>query len=106
MFVPCVEETDQNKTDGTQKDDINSVAEYFYQVVLGHKDDTPEDEDDDLAHYFFLAKATVFNFEQQQFKIVAPQFSAKTKNEYPVFNERHLPNTYLDILTPPPDLAV
>lgn len=106
MFIPCVEETDQYNEDGTQKDDINSVAEYFYQVVLGHKDNSPEDEDDDQAHYFLLAKSTTFNFEQQQFKIVPPQFPVKTKKEYPVYTEQHLPNTYLDILTPPPDAAV
>ena len=106
MFVPCTEETDQYNADGTQKDDINSVTEYFFQVVLDHKDSTPEDEDDDQPHYFFLAKSNTFNFEQDQFKIIHPQFSNNSKKEYPVLNEEHLPRTYLDILTPPPDSAV
>jgi hypothetical protein len=103
LFIPCVEETDMYTNDGTQKDDINSVAEYFYEVALGHKDKTPEDEDDDQPHYYLLAKSTVFNFQQQHFKILAPQFSITAKKEYPVFNEQDLPTTYIDINTPPPD---
>jgi len=103
LFVPCVEETDFYAKDGTQKDDINSVAEYFYEVALGHKDKTPEDEDDDQPHYYLLAKTPSFNFQQQEFKIVAPQFLITIKQEYPVLREQQLPTTYLDISTPPPD---
>ncbi|QEC69415.1 hypothetical protein FRZ67_19690 [Panacibacter ginsenosidivorans] len=105
MFVPCVDEVDEYNKDGTVKDDINSVAEYVYQVVLKHKDKTPEDEDDDQAHYFLLAKSNSFNFQQDQYKILPTQFSLAIKKEYPVLDIKNLPVTYLDILTPPPDIA-
>ena len=105
MFVPCVDEVDLYNEDGTKQDDINSVSEYIYQVVLKHKDKTPEDEDDDQAHYFLLAKSNSFNFQQDQFKIIPPQFSPVTKKKYPVLDIKDLPITYLDILTPPPDKA-
>ena len=106
MFVPCVDEMDEYAKDGTQKDDINSVAEYIYQVVFNHKDKTPEDEDDDQAHYFLLAKSASYNFEQQQWKLVPPVFTSCKKVIYPELDISRLPVTYNDILTPPPDAAV
>lgn len=54
MFFPMVDETDAYEKSGKQKDDINSLAEYIYQVLLGHRDSTPEDEDDDQAHFYQL----------------------------------------------------
>jgi hypothetical protein len=52
-----------------------------------------------------LAKSNSFNFQQDQFKIIPPQFSPVTKKKYPVLDIKDLPITYLDILTPPPDKA-
>lgn len=58
MFFPMVDEDDQyDEVTGLQKDDINSLAEYIYQVILGHKDTTPEDEDDDQAHFYHIKNA-------------------------------------------------
>lgn len=58
MFFPMVDETDVVEQTGKQRDDINSLAEYIYQVLLGHRDSTPEDEDDDQAHFYQL-KSTI-----------------------------------------------
>ncbi len=60
MFIPVMEETDIFNEHGIRVDDINSVYEFVDQVVLGHKDDTPEDEDDDGAHYFNVAHIKAF----------------------------------------------
>lgn len=65
MFMPVMEEVDIFDAYGAQVDDINTTYEYIDQVVLGHKDDTPEDEDDDQPHYFNMVHVKAF---------VAPSF--------------------------------
>ena len=52
MFIPVMDEVDSYNACGVQVDDINSTCEYIDQIVLGNEDDSPEDEDDDQAHYF------------------------------------------------------
>ncbi len=54
MFFPMLNEKDAYELNGKQKDDINSVVEFVYQILLGHKDLTPEDEDDDQEHIYQL----------------------------------------------------
>ena len=56
MFLPQMDEEDVYIASGQQVDDINSVVEYVDQVMLGHKDDTPEDEDDDSGQNFLLVE--------------------------------------------------
>jgi hypothetical protein len=60
MFIPVMEEVDIFDAQGVQYDDINSTYEFVDQVVLGNKDDTPEDEDDDHAHEFNVVHLKMF----------------------------------------------
>jgi hypothetical protein len=51
LFFPSRDEVDRYDLRGVMVDEINSILELVDEVVLGHTDPTPEDEDDDTAHY-------------------------------------------------------
>ena len=56
MFIPQMAEVDSYDSFGTQVDDINTLVEYIDQQVLGHYDNTPEDEDDDSGQPYHIIK--------------------------------------------------
>lgn len=74
MFIPVMEEVDIFDAHGVQYDDINSTYEFVDQVVLGNKDETPEDEDDDHAHEFNVVHLKMFIVP----RLVASEPAAKT----------------------------
>ncbi len=102
MFFPVVEERDLYDKQGVQIDDVNSVVEYMLQGVMGHQQNTPDDEDDDQPHFFHLNKlqnCICFNsFEVKLHSL--PQLSS---TEYPSFGYRILPAAAEDLLSPPPE---
>ncbi len=103
MFLPQCAETDILNATGQQEDDINSVVEYIDQVILGHHDDTPEDEDDDSGQNFHLVKYVDYVF--QPFFVASEHRLPETQNSkrYPVLESYKILSVYFDILSPPPE---
>src|SRR3954466_4082174 len=63
MFIPQMdEEVDVYDSAGNQVDDINTLIEYIDQDVLGHNDNSPEDEDDDPARPLHVIKIVDYSF--------------------------------------------
>lgn len=104
MFIPQVDEMDLFDANGTQTDDINSLFEYVDQVVLGNKNDTPQDEDDDNARYFHLVKMNDYAFQQQVIELKKATPHTATKTNYPPYLEQKLSSLYFDIQSPPPEV--
>lgn len=72
LFQTQLVEVDRYDAKGLLVDDINSVGEFFDEVVMGNVDETPEDEDDDTGDDCQVVK-TVDLFFQYHFKtIIAP----------------------------------
>jgi len=105
MFFPMVDETDVIEKSGKQRDDINSLAEYIYQVLLGHRDSTPEDEDDDQAHFYQLKSAISYSVTAQYITPVARTGDGNIASEtvFLDFPERVPHPVFYDIQGPPPD---
>lgn len=106
MFFPMVDETDVYEQQGKQKDDINSLAEYINQVLLGHRDNTPEDEDDDQAHYYHARNAHRFIVSAFEVRPVfsAPTIEFKKAPQYGVSVVQPTVTVSYDITAPPPEL--
>ncbi len=105
MFFPMIDEQDVYEASGVQKDDINSLIEYIDQVVLGHHDDTPEDEDDDQAHFYHLKAPVsyVVNTEAQMPVINGAPFEIPVVVKYGTDAVPQIRDGVHDIITPPPD---
>jgi hypothetical protein len=86
MFLPQVAENDVYDKSGNQVDDINSVVEYVYEVVLGHKAVNPTDED-----------------EQPVLIITDKEFLQKPAEEFGTYIDNKTATISFDILTPPPE---
>jgi hypothetical protein len=106
MFFPMVDETDIYEKSGEQRDDINSLAEYIYQVLLGHRDSTPEDEDDDQAHFYQLKSGFFYSLTAQSISPISRKFSGHgiSKILFLDFSERVPLPISRDIQDPPPDI--
>lgn len=100
-----MDEIDTFDRKGRQIDDINSVTEFVDQVVLGNKDATPEDEDDDEADYFPVFKIFVYTIADRTFidsrdsQPVIPEARA----EYAALPHAGLLRLPQDIISPPPE---
>lgn len=105
MFLPQVAEDDQYDAQGRQIDDINSLAEYINQVILGNHDDTPEDEDDDDGQNFHLVKTTEYRYYQLFTETQQDKFVVEVPQTFIEFVQSPVENIYFDIITPPPDKA-
>lgn len=105
MFFPMIDEVDVYERNGKQKDDINSLAEYIYQVLLGHPDNTPEDEDDDQTHYYQIKSKTSIVCETfVSWQIAAPPASPRIpKPEYGTIADQRTLTAAYDVAAPPPD---
>jgi hypothetical protein len=53
---------------GVEIDEINTVFEFVDEVVLGHTDTTPEDEDDDEPDFFQITKVAEYHYSQDYFE--------------------------------------
>jgi hypothetical protein len=101
MFLPQMPEQDCFNSTGQQIDDINSLLEFIDQNLLGNYDATPEDEDDDSGHQFLMAKS--FDLISQPIFVDIPANNTiKEYTTFPKYVTGILPNTSLDILSPPP----
>ena len=74
MFIPQMdEEVDVYDSAGNQVDDINTLIEFIDQDILGHKDSSPEDEDDDTGRPLHVIKIVDYTyhpfFEEAQTKV-------------------------------------
>jgi hypothetical protein len=56
MFIPQMAEVDSYDRAGNQVDDVNTLVEYIDQEIMGHHDNTPEDEDDDSGQPYHIIK--------------------------------------------------
>ena len=62
LFFPVVTEGNFYATDGTQVDEINSLLEYADEIIFGHIDTSPDDEDDDTADYYQTLKSVDYHY--------------------------------------------
>jgi hypothetical protein len=104
LFTPVVDEQDNFNCYSRQVDDINSVIEYINEVILGNLDDTPEDEDDDQAHYYQVLKFDYY-FKSQHEGFNALTFSILTNTPFFPLKERFVPHFLPEVISPPPDLV-
>lgn len=105
LLTPCVQEVDVYDRNGNIIDDINTVVEYVHQVALGHKDNTPEDEDKGRCGLSTALKMPVYcviSKECAQIP-VKPTAIPLAKRSYPSLPDPGLLHRSTDILTPPPD---
>ncbi len=105
MFLPQVAEQDIYDASGQQEDDINTVAEYVYQVILGHHDNTPEDEDDDSGQNFHLVNIVNYCYEPFFADVDITAVVSADKKQFISFNVQLIPAVSFEILSPPPDIS-
>jgi hypothetical protein len=104
LFLPKAAGVDIYDTRDHKKDEINSLFEYIYQIVLGNKDKTPEDEDGNTSGDCFLQKINigqvyqVVNIEPIQITIQHPE----NKISYFNFGIIALQDGVKHITVPPP----
>lgn len=101
VFIPQFDEVDRRGKNGVVVDDINSLAEFIDQVVLGHKDTTPEDEDNDQARHFHASKAIKYYFQEvviiKTIRLETPKASIPLPKQ-----EGEVSSIYFEIPSPPP----
>jgi hypothetical protein len=105
LLSPCVHEVDSYDRNGRLLDDINSVVEYVHQIVLGHNDNTPEDEDKGKAPFSTVLKMPVYCLVVCREAAPANAVSAilNFKRSYPLLPDPGVLRRSVDILSPPPD---
>jgi hypothetical protein len=107
MFIPQMdEEVDTYDSAGNQVDDINTLIEFIDQDVLGHYDNSPEDEDDDTGRPLHAIKIVDYSyhpfFEEAQTKVAVKEKRAIVFTGY----VEHKPTAgFTSILIPPPKVA-
>lgn len=105
MFLPVTGDN-AYETSGPVKDHISSGVEYLVQSLLGCRDATPEDEEEDNNSSRYLSQAgalvyiaaTPVQLEEQ------PGYG-HNRISYPPGITEKLYCVPLDILSPPPDIA-
>ncbi|HEY8935081.1 MAG TPA: hypothetical protein VIM65_07665 [Cyclobacteriaceae bacterium] len=95
------EEVDRFDSNGMPVDDINSVFEYFDQIVLGHADPTPEDEDHDSSQILHSVKFSYFAY-RDVIIIKKPFLISVAKRKIPNTREECISLISLDVPSPPP----
>jgi hypothetical protein len=102
MFFPTMEEHNVYAANGVMVDEINSVCEFVSQSVLGEKDDTPEDEDDDEPD-FYQVKGGDFYFHTVASEIKSLNIPVSSNVYYPGLAQKKLIPLFYDIIVPPPE---
>lgn len=102
MFLPQVAESDRFDSSGQQIDDINSVVEYVDQIILGHRDRTPEDEDNDDGQNFTLATNINYYVDQPFVVLEHPEFEKAGKRNFFEYSVPKISFVSYDIVVPPP----
>jgi hypothetical protein len=103
MLLPQVAEQDIYNWCGQQQDDINTVVEYIDQVVLGHHDSTPEDEDDDSGQNLHLVKDVNYCYQPFFTPVERKVTITVKKPRYALYRLRSLSLVYPEIVSPPPE---
>ena len=105
MFFPMVDETDVYTAKGVCKDDINSLVEYINQVLLGHRDNTPEDEDDDQAHYYHAKSMHRYYASVREIRPVVEDVipTYVIKDHFAVWPDPRILYPVYDVSPPPPN---
>lgn len=105
MFLPQKAEKDCYDKNGRQYDDINTVVEYV-RYALGY-DKTSDDEDDDAGNNFIPARGFNILISLEEIQPILQDLPAHTqKLTFPVIQDRCNVNVFIEIASPPPDLAV
>jgi len=103
MFIPQMAEMDVYDRNGAQVDDINTLVEYIDQDVLGHHDNTPEDEDDDTERTYHITKSIEFSWHpyiaETPTKVAVKEVAA---TGFPDYSANKPTPGFADILIPPP----
>lgn len=100
MLIPQLKELDSYDENGRQIDDINSLVEYFSQVVLNKIDNTPEDEDDDNArNYNYVQNIFIYNFYSSEISLFN---SPEEKTFFSEYTADKISSISFDIIIPPP----
>ncbi len=102
MLMPQVAETDVYDASGRQIDDINTVVEYIDEVVLGNKDTTPEDEDNDDGQNFHVVKTCDYYFEIPTFQIKKKPSDSSQKHLFGQVKPQRIESPLLEVIAPPP----
>jgi len=105
MFIPVMDEVDTYDAQGMKVADINSVYEFIDQVLLGNKDRTPQDEDDDQAHYFNTVHVKIFvlpSYSIAPAKQPAAVFTWIEKPDFILHAAHNWTSVVHDIIVPPP----
>ena len=106
MFIPQMAEVDMYDPGGQQVDDINSLVEFIDQEVLGHYDNTPEDEDDDSGNPYHLIKIIDFTWHPYVTEIqTKPAASEQPAKSFTGYIEHKLVPRYPNLVSPPPKIA-
>lgn len=105
LLFPRLIDGDIYDTRGKSKDEINTFIEYFYQIILGYKDTTPEDEDGNTSNDYVLLK--VFTVKVCQIINTEPIQQEKAFHKiippYYVYEDVVLYDGVRNIVTPPPE---
>ena len=103
MFIPQMAEVDMYDRNGAQVDDISTLVEFIDQDVLGHPDNTPEDEDDDTERTYHITKSIEFSWHpfvsEVQTKVAVKEEPATEFADYAA--NKPTPG-FTNILIPPP----
>jgi hypothetical protein len=104
MFFPMIDEEDVYECNGKQRDDINSLVEFVNQILLGHRDSTPEDEDDDQVHFYHIKSAHYFvaPFAAHPPQAVVQVYSFFAVRLYHIPADQRIRDVFYDIVAPPP----
>jgi hypothetical protein len=104
MFIPQLDESDIFDKHGRQVGDINSLAEYIDNVVLGHDASNAADEDNDNPYDYHVTKVNAYSFSQQSYELKPVIHTELTDTRYPEYIAQD-PTKGFDLLTIQPPKA-
>jgi hypothetical protein len=106
MFIPQMAEVDMYDPSGHRVDDINSLVEFIDQEVMGHYDNTPEDEDDDNGHPYHIIRLADFTWHPYVAEIqTKPTATEQPARSFTGYIEHKLTPGYRNLVSPPPKTA-
>jgi hypothetical protein len=103
MFFPMAEEIDMYESNGMQKDEINSVAEFIIHYAFNIIPSIPLDEDGDDQN--FINTNNSYNYTIVSFcdyYLLSPGYIISQKTAY--YNY-HLPLIVEELFSPPPEIV-
>jgi hypothetical protein len=101
VFIPQFDEIDRIDKNGIAVDDINSLSEFIYEVVLGHTDNTPDDEDNDQPRYLHVLKCSN-HFYESIGSLEKEAVVISTVRTDHVHTQEKITSASRDITSPPP----